>query len=245
VVTQPERETRPGIIRAVIFDKDGTLFEFEKTWSSYCDSMLDFMAAEDAPARQILAEASGYDPVERRFRPGSPVIGSPIEDICAVWASRDPNLDLQALLDESARVIAELRPEPVCDLQDLVAKLEAAGLALGLVTNDLEQAARAQLADAGVLDRFAFVSGSDSGIRTKPEPDTILAFCELTGLLPSEVAMVGDSLHDLHAARAAGAGLAIGVLTGPAGHSDLAPRADHVLGSVMELPGLLIERTAG
>jgi phosphoglycolate phosphatase len=53
------------------------------------------------------------------------------------------------------------------------------------------------------------------------------------------VAVVGDSLHDLHMARAAGAGLAVGVLTGPATRTDLEDHADVVMGSIAELPAWL------
>ncbi len=55
--------------------------------------------------------------------------------------------------------------------------------------------------------------------------------------------MVGDSLHDLHAARAAGM-VAIGVLTGMADAATLDQSADVVLGSIAELPGWL-DRPAG
>ena len=47
--------------------------------------------------------------------------------------------------------------------------------------------------------------------------------------------MVGDSLHDLSAARAAGM-RAVAVLTGVAGREDLAPAADVVLDGVADLP---------
>jgi phosphoglycolate phosphatase len=66
-----------------------------------------------------------------------------------------------------------------------------------------------------------------------------LGFCEQTGLTPAEVAVVGDSTHDLEMARAAGAGLCVGVLTGPATHDDLAHLADVVLGSAVELAAYL------
>jgi hypothetical protein len=48
------------------------------------------------------------------------------------------------------------------------------------------------------------------------------AFCRTTALTPPQVAMIGDSVHDLHSGRAAGM-FTIGVLTGPAEHGDLAP----------------------
>ena len=66
----------------------------------------------------------------------------------------------------------------------------------------------------------------------------LLAYAAAAGLAPGRIAMVGDSTHDLAAARAAGMA-AVGVLTGPAGRDDLAPHADAVLRSVAELPNWL------
>ena len=55
---------------------------------------------------------------------------------------------------------------------------------------------------------------------------------------PDRVALVGDTTHDLHAARAAGA-IAIAVLSGPVGRAALEPHADHVIDSVADLPDLV------
>jgi phosphoglycolate phosphatase len=53
--------------------------------------------------------------------------------------------------------------------------------------------------------------------------------------------MVGDSLHDLAAARTAGMA-GVGVLTGIAGRETLEAAADVVLGSVAELPDWIASR---
>ena len=50
--------------------------------------------------------------------------------------------------------------------------------------------------------------------------------------------MVGDTLHDLDAARAAGA-VAVAVLSGPAAREVLEPHADYVLDDISGLPGLI------
>ena len=56
-----------------------------------------------------------------------------------------------------------------------------------------------------------------------------------TNLKPSEVAMIGDSTHDLIAAKKAGL-YAIGVLTGVAKRSELELYADKILKSIKDLP---------
>ena len=70
----------------------------------------------------------------------------------------------------------------------------------------------------------------------------MLAFSDLTGLKPTEIAMVGDNRHDLEMARAGGCGLAVGVLSGTGTRESLGRIADVVLDSVAELPAYLASR---
>ena len=65
----------------------------------------------------------------------------------------------------------------------------------------------------------------------------VLAFARHLGVAPERIAMVGDSRHDLDAARAAGA-LAVAVLSGPADRDALEPHADHVVDDIEALPAL-------
>jgi phosphoglycolate phosphatase len=119
-------------------------------------------------------------------------------------------------------------------LDDLLAR----GKVLGVMTNDSEISAKSQLERAGVLDRFAFVAGCDSGHGAKPDPDPLLAFCKAAGVAPERTAMVGDSLHDLIAGAAAGM-RRIGVLTGMATAADLQDHADVVLPNIGHIPAWL------
>ncbi|MEO0682769.1 MAG: HAD-IA family hydrolase, partial [Pseudomonadota bacterium] len=131
-------------------------------------------------------------------------------------------------------------PAPAApDLPGLLDSLAAPGRRLGIATHDGEAAARARMLSLGALDRFDFVAGYDSGHGLKPGPGMVQAFCAAQGLAPQEVAMIGDSLHDLHAGRAAGCALTVGVLTGPAPREVLAPHADLVLASIADLPAAL------
>jgi phosphoglycolate phosphatase len=67
----------------------------------------------------------------------------------------------------------------------------------------------------------------------------IHAFADALGIVPGEIAMVGDNVHDIETARAGGAGLAIGVLSGNSGAEHLEHIADHVVASIADLPRLL------
>ena len=227
-------------IRAILFDKDGTLFDFEATWRGAAETVLDALSQGDAGLRATLADAVGYDPVAGRFAPGSPLVVGATREVAEILAAHLPSLDAGALerAADAAAVAADPAPAAT-DLPALLGGLRARGLALGVATHDSEGAARAHLSAAGALDAFDFVAGYDSGHGLKPGPGMVLAFAEAVATPPETIAMVGDSVHDLGAARAAGAGLAVGVLTGPATRDILAPMADAVLASIMELPALL------
>ncbi|MBC7138541.1 MAG: HAD family hydrolase [Defluviimonas sp.] len=228
-------------IRAIIFDKDGTLFDFEATWGAWARSLMLDLAAGDTGRAETLGEAIGFDMARGRFDPASPVIAGTPGEIAQALLPHVPGaspLTLVARMNALAAVAPQAEAVP---LAPLLAALRGHGLRLGLATNDAEGPARAHLEGAGVLEMFDFVAGFDSGHGAKPAPGQLLAFADAMGLAPAEVAMVGDSRHDLHAARAARM-TAIAVLSGLAGAAELQPFADAVLPDIGHLPGWLAAR---
>ncbi len=225
-------------IDGIVFDKDGTLFHFQATWGAWTEGFIADESAGDAALRDALAQALGYDLARRAFQPGSPVIASTTAEIAAALLPllpRDTAGTIRARMD--ARAMA-MRNVEATALLPLFTTLRARGLRLGIATNDTEAPARAHLATAGIAGLCDFVAGYDSGWGGKPAPGQLFAFARATGLDPAACAMVGDSLHDLHAARAAGM-VAVGVLTGMADESTLDQAADVVLASIAELPAWL------
>lgn len=231
-------------VTGLLFDKDGTLFDFAASWVAVIDATLDALSP-DPIVRLKMARASGYDPEARRFEPGSPSVAGTLHEVAAIWALHLPDGRAEDVIAVAGQIEAgsvangTLVPA-VPDLSSYLAGLRAAGYVLGIATHDSEAAARAHLAGFDALDHFEFIAGYDSGHGLKPGPGMLFGFSEATGIAPPAIAMIGDSVHDLGVAPAAGAALAIGVLTGPATHADLVPHADHVIPSIADLPGLLI-----
>ena len=232
----PARAPRP--VRALLFDKDGTLFGFQATWGGWTAELIAGLAPEDPRRRARLAEAIGFDAAGRRFQPDSPVIAGTLDELMGLWLPLLPGWDATRLTTHLIDQSRSVRPVEAVPLAPLLARLAQAGLALGVATNDAEEPARVQLDVAGVGAAFAFVAGADSGHGAKPGPGQCLAFASHAGLAPAEIAMVGDTTHDLAAARAAGM-LRVAVLTGVARHEDLAAEADVVLPDIGHLPDWL------
>lgn len=224
----------PGVA-GVLFDKDGTLFDFAATWNSWAAEVIETLSGGAANRRHRLASVLRYDLDRRVFAPDSPVIAGTNREVAELLAGALPDRPvavIERFLIESAETapLAEAVP-----LVPFLAELVAMDLRLGVMTNDAEAAARAHLQSAGVAGMFDFIAGSDSGFGGKPAPEPLWAFADQVGLASEQVVMVGDSLHDLTAGRAAGM-RTVGVLTGMATEDDLAPHADVVLPDIGFLP---------
>lgn len=225
-------------IGGVLFDKDGVLVDFYATWGPAIARTIRHFGADDAQ-RRALAEAIEFDTATERFAPTSVFIAGTGADTMRAWmpiVGMDAALWLEIgdfITAEGAAGVATPPEVPVA-----LHALRAMGLPLGVATNDGEVSARAQMEKLGLTDLFGVIMGSDSGHGAKPKPGMILAFADRLDIDPARIVMVGDSTHDLHAARAAGA-VAVGIGTGPATLEDLAPHADHCIATMAELPGLV------
>jgi phosphoglycolate phosphatase len=230
-------------LKGLLFDKDGTLFDFHATWSGWTRDLIRRLADGD-PARELaLAREIEFDLASGRFDPASPAIAGTPEVFVTAVLRVFPKIAPATLREHLIGAAAAVRPVDAAPLAPLLAGLRTTGMALGVATNDAEAAAREQLAQAGVLECFDLVLGYDSGFGAKPDAGMLLAFCASVGLAPAEVAMIGDSTHDLHAGRAAGM-VVVAVLTGPAGVAELAPHADAVLPTIAALPDWLAAQAA-
>jgi phosphoglycolate phosphatase len=226
-------------IKGLVFDKDGTLFHYGGTWTVWCDLVLEELSRGDAGKKAELAQAVGFDVENKAFVTGSLIVNGSAGVINGVWAELLPDQSAADVDAVAVKHLANLPSLPVCDLRVLFLELKGMGLKLGLATNDYEVGAHQQLKTEGIDDLFDFVAGFDSGHGAKPAAGPLLAFGAATGLSMDQVAMVGDSTHDLGAGRAAKVGMNIGVLTGPALAADIAHLADVVLGNISEIPALL------
>jgi len=232
---------RPQDIRGVLFDKDGTLIDFEKTWFAIGDHMALEAAKGDRALADRLLDEAGYDFATRTVRADSVFAAGTNADIVALWYPHLPQTlrrDIVTRFDTVTAASGAAKAIPLPGTLDALKSLHETGYKLGLATNDSTAGASQTLLMFGVSALFSAAYGYDAVPNSKPAPDTIYAFCELTGMEPGEVAMVGDNKHDLDMARAAGAGLAVGVLSGTGTRQTLAS-ADVILESAADLPAYL------
>lgn len=236
-------------IRGILFDKDGTLIDFDATWGPATYEVIRSLSHGDRGRMEAVMRVSHYVEDERRFLPTSPLIAGSSASYGPAWAEalgRPAGPDLYREMDDLFRDFGLESLAPIHQPAEIAARLVAAGYRLGIATNDAEASARAQSTALGLDPFMDFIVGYDSGHGAKPEPGMVTAFADHLGVAPAAVAMIGDSRHDLVAARAAGA-VAVAVLTGPlrtAARPDVEPHADHVVESIADLPGLFARLSA-
>jgi len=229
-------------IDLVIFDKDGTIIEFGPMWSGWAVTLAEALRTTTArPVEGPLFAMLGYDAETGTVLPGGGLAATPM----ARLRDRTRDVLLTIGLDEAeAERALELTwqaPDPVAlarplgDLGGLFRWLHDGGRRVAVATSDDRVPTERTLAALDLARAIDATVCADDGVPVKPAPDMVLRLCTALGLAPIRAAVVGDSPADMAMARAAGAGLTIGVLTGVGKREDLEPLADVVIASVEEL----------
>ena len=233
--------TAVSAIRGILFDKDGTLLDYDASWQPINRELALIAAHGDAAFAQRLLAACGMDPATGRILPDSLLAAGNTRQIAEGLVAAGSVFDVDVLTERLDALFSGATEfaVPVTDLAAFFRRFHAGGYRLGIASSDNERSIRRTADRFGFLDCIDYIAGYDSGFGTKPEPGMVLGFCRATGLLPQEIAVVGDNNHDLHMGRNAGAGLTIAVLTGTGSRETLAAASDHCLNDITELDRIL------
>jgi phosphoglycolate phosphatase len=228
-------------IRGILFDKDGTLLDYDESWLPVNRELASIAAEGDAALADHLLAACGMDPVTGHIVPDSLLAAGNTRQISEGLVAAGSKVDVIELtikLDNLFANAAEFSV-PVTDLAAFFGRLHKRGFKLGIASSDNERSIRQTAQRFGISQFVDYIAGYDSGFGSKPEPGMVLGFCAATGLAPDEVAMVGDNNHDLHMGRNAQTGLTIAVLTGTGSRESLSASADHVFDDITHIEALL------
>ena len=214
----------------VLIDVDGTLVDSVPDLAYCVDEM---MKALDLPVRG-----------EERVREW---VGNGVERLVerALTDDLDGHPD-EALKAKAYPIFLDLYAENTCvrsclypGVREGLDYLKAAGYKLGCVTNKAEAFTLPLLKQLGLYDEFAIVISGDTLAKKKPDPLPLLHAAEFFDVSPQQSMMLGDSVSDVKAARAAG--FQITCLTYGYNHGDNIADAnpDGLIDSMAELESLL------
>ncbi len=181
--------------KMILIDVDGTLV----------DSVPDLAYCVDRMMEQLGMPVHGEDKVREW-------VGNGVERlVCRALVGQlegEPDDDLFA---QAYPVFLELYAENTSKRSHLydgvkqgLAYLQGAGYRLGCVTNKAAAFTEPLLKDLGVYDEFEIVISGDTLEKKKPDPLPLLHAARFFDIEPAEAMMLGDSVSDVKAARAAG-----------------------------------------
>jgi len=236
-VSAPNRKLAPSWqgkpIAAVLFDLDGTLL----------DTLDDIASALNGALADLQRRTLSTGEVRRLIGRGVPSLvaraltyfGEPaapqvqaavVERFCVHYGR----------LHARAEGTASVYPGVTAGLL----ALQAAGLRLAVVTNKRRHFARGLLERLGLSETVQVVVGGDTCQRRKPDPLPLRCACAALQIEPAQALMVGDSMIDVLAARAAG----MSVICVPYGYNEgRGPESlacDALIPTIADLPALLI-----
>lgn len=217
---------------AVLFDLDGTLL----------DTLGDIAMALNRTLAGYGWEAMAEEEVCRLIGRGSPIL------MQRAAAARGHELTPAAeatMVQEFFHHYGELhesgefRAQPYPGASECLQALHAAGVHTAIVTNKQERFARRLIEALAWTGWVDLIVGGDTCQRRKPDPQPLLFACESLATSASQALMVGDSINDVRAARAAD----IPILCVPYGYNEgTDPRTlpcDAFIDRLSDLPRLL------
>lgn len=236
-------------LKGIIFDKDGTLFDYAQVWEDVLKEGIDktftsMGRKEHQKAKNALLTLMGIDEEGKCLPKGLVFTHRPVRilrrflvycvryRVNAIKAIRGYH---QSVRNSEVLLTEKLRKMDFTIQQTLFRKLKEAGYAIGIITNDNDSSTTLFLALMGLEEMVDFVSSRDSHYRHKPHPEAFQTFCSKAGINSSEVAMVGDTITDMLFAKRSKAGYTIAVLSGSNDRKRLKPISDVIYADISAL----------
>lgn len=214
-------------LKGVIFDKDGTLFDYRLVWGDVLNStvstVLTAVGKEDTPQLHdsfltlLGITKDGVNPhglvfVHKHVRMFFTMLAFCIRHRINPFIV--PAQYKKALRSTQKQIVYTLDTLDFSPQVSLFRKLREQGYHIGVITSDTAESCEVFLSHMGIAPLVDFVATRDHGYKRKPHPEALRAFCDTTGLSPGQVAVVGDTDTDMLFAKRGKAGYIVAVLTG-------------------------------
>lgn len=185
----------PLAVSAVVIDLDGTLLHTAPDLAEAGKRMMLELGLPPVPEATVQTWiGNGVARLIKRILSGS-LDGEPEE---ALYARARP------IYEKHYAEVVSLHSRPFPDVVEGLEVLKKTGYRLACITNKAEKFTVPLLKDTGLYHYFELILSGDSLPRRKPDPLPLLHACEVFGITPDQMLLIGDSLNDTQAARAAG-----------------------------------------
>ncbi len=234
--------------QAIIFDKDGTLIDFDAFWVSVSVKAIEDVLSRVGGANTLvpaILEAFGVrdgvtDPNAVLCKGTYAEMGEILYGILREnGCTRSCDEVIGLMSDAYTRHADAGEVKPTCpELGAGLSDLKKQGIRLAVVTTDNEPITRKCLRDLGIEALFDRIYTDDGMTPTKPDPFCAYDFAKITGADMGNLVMVGDTMTDVRFAKNAGI-RAIGLAAKEGNRAVLSPHADAVISAMTELADVL------
>jgi phosphoglycolate phosphatase len=237
----------PYEVSLVIFDKDGTLLDFELTWVGIIGELIDALGtyAPDPLSLKGRAERALGLSVEKRSIDGNGALAMGTFTECnallayALYREGIPWDKAVTIVEKvGAKAFgAESRRKHVQAARGalpLLKALKSRGILTAVATNDKHKDALVDMELIGASPFLDLVVGADSVKQAKPAPDMVDLICSRLGSVPGKSVLIGDTAMDAMLGKNAGVMLTVGVAGIVPAH-ELAAHMDVVVSSLEEI----------
>lgn len=233
-------------IDGVIFDKDGTLMEFQSFWLPVTYRVISRLCNKyglDVLIKKECIDALGIDEKECIDPEGQLAIGTYTTISTAlqnVLLRHEKSIQSYQLQREITQWFEEESEKQSChfitDLKQLCDYLHEMNIHIAVATTDNLEVTQRCLKQGDM--NVEVISASDSSIPKKPDIRLIQYLAENWNTTCEKIVMIGDTPNDLRFAKKAGA-KTIGVLSGVSNEQLLLPYGDCILNNIGELRNIL------
>jgi phosphoglycolate phosphatase len=224
------------VLRAVLFDLDGTLLDTVDAIAAALNRALAERALAPLPVAEVRVMIG---------RGGPMLIERALGRLGATLDEREQAALLERYflhyerIESGAEHSARIYP----GVGECLRQLQRLRLAVAIVTNKQQHLAARLLARFDLSGYIDVLIGGDSCERRKPDPQPLQVACKALGVDCAQALMVGDSINDVLAARAAGMAVVCVPYGYNEGNDSRALPCDAFIETLSELPALLTRAT--
>ena len=216
------------MIRAILFDKDGTLLEYTEGW---VDSIVEFLEEKtiDEDKKKKLFKEIGIRE-DGGVEENSILSSETAMDLAIIFSKyldedlgeiyREIDDHLLNYLKENNKFIRE-----TCDLRSLFEALKDRGILIGIFTSDNYRQAKYSMDYLGLDSFIDFYAAADI-YKKKPNKESLEVFKRKYSLEDQEIIIVGDSRVDMVFGENT---IKVGVLCGTGSREMLAKYTDNII----------------
>jgi phosphoglycolate phosphatase len=235
-------------VQLVVFDKDGTLTDLYKYWSSMVRFRADLIC-QRLPLKETdsiaLQEAMGVDLQNIRLKPQGPVglkkrevvMQTAIDYLETIGFADTEQLctDVFEEIDRNSLSHFDSIIRPIKGIFKLFESLKKNSCKIAIATTDRTKRAKLAMQHLKIADQIDRIVGADMVLNTKPDPEMANLILNKLNVARDKAVMVGDAMSDVELGVNAGLKASIGVLTGLAAEDELRSVTGYVIQSIAEI----------